>query len=337
MKLGHALQPLPAVVAHADWSIDPGKRWFAMAVLGENGRYRAVAPQVVGPLPSFMDRLAARAGSAGTVFLGFDLPLGLPARYAARAGIDDFRAVLPKLGTGRWQAFFDVAALPGEVSPLRPFYPARAGPSGTVARQHLVDGLGLERYDDLMRCCDRSASGRRPAAAIFWTLGPQQVGKAAISAWRDLLIPALATGRDLRIWPFDGALQKLFQPGSIVVAETYPAEVYAHLGVEFSKPRTGLKAGKRVRADRAANAKVLLGRADLLGVTPAPALRRAIEGGFGPSPDGEDPFDATIGLLGMLNVVLGHRSSGEPPDKVVHTVEGWILGQQFPGTDSGAG
>lgn len=333
MNPGSALEPLPTVVAHADWSIDPAKRWVASAVLSADGRYRAMAPELVGPLPSFLDRLTVRAGSAGTVFLGFDFPLGLPARYAARADIDDFRAVLPMLGKGRWHAFFDVAALPGEVSTLRPFYPSRPGSRGTVARQHLLDGLGLERYDDLMRCCDRSTSGRRPAAAIFWTLGPQQVGKAAICAWRDLLIPALAAGCDLRIWPFEGALHELFQAGRIVVAETYPAEVYAHLGVEFSKARVGLKAGKRVQADRAANAKILLGRAGRLGITLEPPLRRAIEGGFGPSPEAEDPFDATIGLLGMLNVALGHRSSGEPPDKIVHTVEGWILGQQFPGSD----
>lgn len=323
-----SLAPLPAVVAHADWSIDPKKRWVASAILGGDRRYRAVACRTVGPLPAFLDGLAALAGPAGAVFLGFDLPLGLPARYAARAGIEDFRATLPRLGSGRWRNFFDVAALPGEVSPLRPFYPARAGAPGTVARRHLLDGLGLEHYEDLMRRCDRSTPGRRAAAAMFWTLGPQQVGKAAISAWRDLLIPALAAGRDLRIWPFDGPLQGLFAPGRIVVAETYPAEVYGHLGVVFSKARRGVKAGKRVQADRAANAAVLLGQAGALGITLEPPLRQAIDDGFGPGRAGEDPFDATVGLLGMLNVVRGHRSTGEPPDELIRGVEGWILGQQ---------
>jgi len=325
---GRALDPLPAVVAHADWSIDPGKRWVAVAVLGADRRYRAAAPRVVGPLPAFLDGLATQAGPADAVFLGFDLPLGLPARYAARAGIDDFRAVLPCLGAGRWRNFFEVAALPGEVTPRRPFYPARAGRRGAVARRHLLDGLGLGSYDDLMRRCDRSTPGRRAAAAMFWTLGPQQVGKAAISAWRDLLIPALAAECDLRIWPFDGPLQELFAPGRIVVAETYPGEIYGHLGVVFSRARRGIKVGKRVQADRAANAAVLLDRADGLGIRLEPALRRAIEQGFGPGSAGEDPFDTTVGLLGMLNVALGNRPAGEPPDTVVRTVEGWILGQQ---------
>jgi len=34
-----------------------------------------------------------------------------------------------------------------------------------------------------------------------------------------------------------------------------------------------------------------------------------------------------VGLLGMLNVVLGRRPSGEPDDPLVRRLEGWILGQ----------
>jgi len=56
------------------------------------------------------------------------------------------------------------------------------------------------------------------------------------------------------------------------------------------------------------------------------ALAGDIRDGFGDSPDGEDRFDATVGLFGMLNVIFGHRLSGEPPDPVVRQIEGWILG-----------
>jgi SAM-dependent methyltransferase len=56
-------------------------------------------------------------------------------------------------------------------------------------------------------------------------------------------------------------------------------------------------------------------------------LRSTIEHGFGRSPDGEDSFDATVGLFGMLNVVLGYRSPGEPLDATVRNVEGWMFGQ----------
>ena len=56
-------------------------------------------------------------------------------------------------------------------------------------------------------------------------------------------------------------------------------------------------------------------------------MREEIEEGFGDSPNGEDAFDATVGLFGMLNVVLGRRTPGDPDDERVRNVEGWMLGQ----------
>ena len=50
------------------------------------------------------------------------------------------------------------------------------------------------------------------------------------------------------------------------------------------------------------------------------------QGDFGARNDGEDRFDAVVGLLGMLDVVLGNLPSGEPEDDTTR-VEGWILGQ----------
>src|SRR5262249_60027664 len=97
-----------------------------------------------------------------------------------------------------------------------------------------------------------------------------------------------------------------------VVAETYPAEFYGHLGVGFPAGRAGQRSGKRVQADRRANTAVLLAQAAQLCIAVDPALRSEIQKGFGPSPDGEDPFDAVVGLLGMLNVLPGGRPSGEP-------------------------
>ena len=44
---------------------------------------------------------------------------------------------------------------------------------------------------------------------MFWTLGGNQVGKAMIVGWRDLLAPARRAGGDVAIWPFDGALAEL--------------------------------------------------------------------------------------------------------------------------------
>lgn len=312
----------PQLVAHADWSVAPAKRWLALAML-EKGAYRAQPPQPVGDPQTLLSRLRAQAGSDGAVLLGVDFPLGLPLAYAERAGVDDFVALLPQLGHGEWRDFYRVAERPAEISLRRPFYPLRPG----GARQsHLVQALGLPSSAALRRRCDCQQSNRPAAAPLFWTIGAQQVGKAAIGGWRDLLAPGLARG-DLALWPFAGSLDDLLQPGRTVAAETYPAECYRHLGVRFSPPRVGASSGKRVQAERSANAQRLLRWADETGISLDGALRTTIEDGFGATADGEDRFDAVVGLLGLLNIVLGRRPPGDPGDPAIRRIEGWIMGQ----------
>lgn len=304
----------PALVAHADWSAHPGKRWLAAARLMPAGGYAAGAPQPVGEPDALIERLLAAAGG-GAVLLGLDLPVGLPAAYTRCAGVDDFPALLPQLGRGDWADFYCPAERPQDISLRRPFYPARPG---GARRQHLLEGLGLA-LDELLRRCDRRTAERPAAAALFWTLGPQQVGKAAIAGWRDLLAPGLASGR-LALWPFAGCLEDALRPGWVVAAETYPAECYRHLGVRL----TGSKRSPEAR--RQAGPTLLAWSRDA-GVALEPTLAEQIAGGFGARADGEDRFDAVVGLFGMLNVVLGRRAPGEPPDGDVRRVEGWILGQ----------
>ena len=41
----------------------------------------------------------------------------------------------------------------------------------------------------------------------------------------------------------------------------------------------------------------------------------------------QDGFDAVVGLLGMLNVVLQARPPGEPDDPEIRAIEGWMLGR----------
>jgi hypothetical protein len=323
---------LPAVIAHADWSLNAKKRWVARAVHEGGGHYRVFAPEPVGTLSQFFGSLKKSAKRSGALFVGFDFPLGLPRAYARRAGIDNFRSFLSALDRNPWRQFFCVAEHPGDISPTRPFYPAKAGKRGTVARHHLLQGLGLDSYQDLLRVCDRASPARPAACAIFWTLGPQQVGKAAIVGWRDLLIPALVGRQDLTLWPFDGELDALLARHDIVAAETYPAEVYGHLGLwpgGGRRPGAGRRReSKRLQAARAGSGSRLLEVAGGLGLRLEPSLREAIADGFGPSPDGEDPFDATVGLLGMVNVALGRRSPGTPCDPEIRRIEGWILGQE---------
>jgi hypothetical protein len=318
---------LPGVVAHADWSTHANKRWLARANLQRSGHYRVLLPEPVGAL----DDLFPRLGSDG-VLLGVDLPIGLPRAYANHAGIDDFVAFLMKICVGEWRDFATVAHAPTEICVTRPFYPHHAGCRGTVARRHLLDGLGLADPHALHRRCDRATTERPAASPLFWTLGPNQVGKAALSGWRDLLAPALRSGLDLALWPFQGPLSELLAAHRYVVAETYPAEIYRHLRLPLIQPGGG---SKRRQASRQACAPALLACAQ--GETGlAPELVTRIRDGFGAAADGEDRFDATVGLLGMLNVVLGRRPTGEPGDPAISRIEGWILGQSAETTPPAA-
>ncbi len=186
----------PEIVVHADWSVDPAKRWCARAVRLASGGYAALAPQPVGSLDDFIASLLAAAGPGGTVFAGFDFPLGLPRAYAQAAKIDDFAIALTAFGRGRWRDFYAPAEHADEISLGRPFYPAR--PGGTRHR-HLYEALGFSSIAALRRRCDLATATRLAASPLFWTLGGQQVGKAAISGWRDLLAPARRRGAALSL------------------------------------------------------------------------------------------------------------------------------------------
>jgi len=125
---------LPRLVAHADWGTDPRKRQMATAIR-EDSHYVAHAPEPVGDLTTFLDRLRERVGPGEAILLGFDFPIGLPAAYAARAEIDDFLEVLPLLGQGQWAEFYKVAEAPEQISLQRPFYREDAAPDDEAVRR----------------------------------------------------------------------------------------------------------------------------------------------------------------------------------------------------------
>jgi hypothetical protein len=305
------------VVAHADWGVEAKKRWVAVAILQPDGHYAADIPRPVGVAGTLLDRMGSPRLSSGPALLGFDFPIGLPRAYAAKTGISFFPEVLGQFGAGEWSRFWEVADAPETISLHRPFYPSR--PGGRKL-SHLTDALGLDRAQ-LFRRCELKTFDRRAACPLFWTLGGNQVGKGALSGWR-ILQPVLQAA-DTAIWPFHGRLSSCLQSASIVVAETYPAEFYGHLGVRFDH----LTGGKRTGGGRAAQSEALLRWASQHDVELTAAHREAIASGFGIRSDGEDRFDALIGLFGMLNVVLGNRPPGDPHNDAATSVEGWILGQ----------
>jgi hypothetical protein len=183
-----------------------------------------------------------------------------------------------------------------------------------------AQALGLVDAAALSRACDRATIERPAGAPLFWTLGANQSGKAAIAAWKSLILPALATGAPLRLWPFDGAFRTLLAPGSVALAETYPAEALRHLGIR-------LRGSKRRHSDRVATAAPLLAVMDLLSATPDDTMQRAILDGFGADAAGEDRFDSVLGVLCVLNVLAGNRPDTPPDDPWIRQWEGWVLGQ----------
>jgi len=177
----------------------------------------------------------------------------------------------------------------------------------------------VESVEPLLRRCERDGDGKKEACCLFWTLGGNQVGKAAISGWLDVLAPALSSEGPVSLWPFDGDLFPLFRPGNIVIAETYPAECCGWFSGERLR-------SKRDQAERRKFGASLLRWADDQRVTLGPGLREEINEGF---PQGkDDAFDAVVGLFGMLKVCLGHRPTGEPQDEEIRNIEGWILGRE---------
>ena len=311
---------VPTVVAHADWSILPAKRWVATAHLRGDG-YVADAPRSVGDARRLIASLVL--SPSATILAGFDFPIGVPTAYARVAGVRRFRALLDGLGAPPWDEFAKPARVAAEISLHRPFYPEGNG-RGT-RKDDLVEAFRATRWEDLLRECDRGQLDRPAAECLFWTLGPKQVGRAALTGWTEVLRPALAEGA--RLWPFDGALEKLLQEAGCVVAETYPADAVRLLNLELPSPRGG-KRDPRYR-QRVGRSLVTTAETDKA-VRLSPALREVLLDGFGPDPNGEDPFDAVIGLLAMLEVVLERRPDGAPLSAAVREVEGWMLGYVVP-------
>jgi len=300
------------MAAHADWSVDPRKRWICVARRGSSG-WSAEAPRLVGDTAMLIPAMMAEGGPA---VLGLDLPLGVPRDWAASRTEPDFPALLA--GLVRDPGFFEVSATLDTVSPARPFYPAR-GVKGMTRAGHAA-ALGLASPAGLSRWCDRATAARPAGAPVFWTLGANQSGKAAIAAWRDWLAPAVAAGAPVSIWPFAGPLHALMAPGRVVLAEVYPAEALRQLGLR-------MPGSKRAQAPRVALAAGLRGAMARLRVRPSHSLSVMVADGFGADAAGEDRLDCVLGLLNLVAVLDGARTDIVPDDPWVRRWEGWVLGQ----------
>ena len=308
------------LAVHADWSVDARKRWMCVAVPVTTGWQLMIQP--VGAVETLLPRLLA-AARGGPVALGVDFPIGLPRAYAAgRTGdftgafTGDFPGFLRDAPPG----FFDVADTIDDVSPGRPFYPRR-GRLG-MTRLSLAHALGFATTAELSRQCDRATAARPAGAPLFWTLGANQVGKAAISAWLSLLRPALAAPEPPALWPFDGPFRSLLAPGRVAIAETYPAEAMRQLNLTMG-------GSKRRHADRLALMPAVRDVMAQYKAAPDPALDSLLTTGMGADPAGEDRLDCLLGLLCVLRVLQGAKDAA-PPEPWITRWEGWVLGQAWP-------
>lgn len=305
-----------SLIVHADWSVSPAKRWVAGARRGEEG-WLIEAVEPIGDGSNFVRSLVASSHQEA-VLAGFDFPIGVPESYGERTGLPSFPDLLQQIGQGRWERFSAIAREPGEIGLERPFYPA--GVSAGLKQADLLAAHGVAALDQLRRKCERQTGNRRAACPLFWTLGGNQVGRGALTGWTEVIKPALAAGA--RLWPFDGSLTSLGEQPGLVLAETYPAEAYGHVGVVFRSSES-----KTRQDDRAFKADAILGWASEHQVHLSASVRALIADGFGADKAGEDRFDSLLGLCGMIEVVSGRRAEGGHPEGSVW--EGWILGQQL--------
>ncbi|MGO9021089.1 MAG: hypothetical protein ACLQVJ_22335 [Syntrophobacteraceae bacterium] len=292
---------------------------MAVARLDSKSRYCVTEPEMVLDSGMLLNQLRVRSGG-GSVLLGFDFPIGLPSTYCQIARICSFIDILPVFGKGCWANFYQVASDCSQISIYRPFYPYAPGGK---SQQHLLNGLGIKEVRDLLRDCECPTSARPAASSLFWTLGAKQVGRAAIAGWRDVLAPAMRNNvPSVKFWPFSGGLNTLLGSSDIVIVETYPAEACVHIGL--GAPGRGWS--KRNQAHRQRFSPVIQAWAKAHGVKLEASLLALLNQGFGASGCGEDKFDAVIGLLAMLGIILDDDSYDAPPDTKVRTVEGWIFG-----------
>lgn len=307
----------PALLAHCDWSVDHRKRWMATATR-QAGGWHVLSPEPVRDAPLLLDELRQRTGGRGSILVGFDFPIGLPEKYGELTGLADFQTALRAFGSGRWREWFDVCEAREQIAITRPFYPVRPGGK---KREHLFDGLGLGSAD-LLRHCERATASRPAACSLFWTLGGNQVGKAAIAGWREVIAPNIERAG---LWPYDGRLTDLIASHETVLVETYPGDVYGQIGL----PRKA-SWSKRTQQGRALAGLAMIDWLRGKPVTVDKDLADLITDGFSARSVGEDQFDAVVGLLGMIEVVSGRWDEGCPDLACISRWEGWILGQNAP-------
>jgi hypothetical protein len=301
------------IIIHSDWSVHKRKRWSAIARRRPSGwQIEAIAPfsELSHVLFDNKDQ---------SILAGFDFPIGMPEFWYKAANVVDFPSFLNAVKAGKLHQIFSVAEFESEISYERPFYPNKVGKKGEKKKAHLLNKFNLSNDKELFRECEIATANRSNASPLFWTIGAKQVGKAALTGWKEILIPLFHDGAIL--WPF----QKIpFDRSSVglVLVETYPAEYYSIFEKNLMKKRSKTNREHRIEAGKAIK-KWLEERS----ISFSKIVEEKINCGFGSQSDGEDQFDAFVGLCAMLDVVLGNRAAISSLHSSNLSREGWIFGQ----------
>lgn len=308
----------PDIIIHADWSTNPRNRWYCRADYCDPD-YIITGPFQISRVNEFLDTIRDLGVNNTRILLGFDFVMGIPKDYAERASISNFKSWLRLLGEKEWADIFKIANNPSEISIYRPFYPHNPTKPG-VKQQHLINGLNLSSRDQLNRQCELRNKNRDNACPLFWTLGAKQVGRGSLLGWQEVLLPMI-NDPNTWLWPFDGTLHELVDRGGIVITETYPAEYYRPLDINFDGGKS-----KTNQEDRKGMASAILAWPHHLGAMFSGEMEKEIKAGFGSDKDGDDKFDSLVGLLGILAVFAGIIKDNVPVDKERLNIEGWIIG-----------
>ena len=265
-------QPPPPLLdgmlaVHADWSLDPRKRWMTAARLS-GGAWRAEAPAPVGEVAALLPGLLA---AGAPVALGLDLPLGLPRDYARHLAEPDFPAFLRGLG--------------GAAGLLR----GERGPGDGGARPPVLSGARRARHDAggarggardgraarpvaLVRPRDGGAPGR--GAAVL-DARRQPVGQGGDRGVAGLAAAGARRGPARRVLALRGRAARAAGAGPGGAGGGLPGGGAAAVRAPARRQQAG--AGAAARAWPAAFRAAMEARR----VLPSPALAAAVADGFG--------------------------------------------------------
>ena len=227
----------PAFFVSADWSKDTRKRSVHVADLAAR---RIRRPQNQDWTLTALLHLATELARRGSVLVGVDAALGVPAGYWSAVQAHDWNKQVKPANFVDWLSrldpdsdfFQDPVHEPGEWDVGRPFFrvPGRSG------------GLSdfTNPFDDGLRRRIDEATDAKPLFAVSGI--PGTVGSGTRALWKEL-IPLLAGKREFAVWPFEGDLPAVLERRGIVLAETYPALAYA-AALAAELPASRLKVAK---------------------------------------------------------------------------------------------